>query len=135
MTALRKDIYDPTIKKYLVLVRDDVESAEEKLQELQQELSDMGLFSSDFELGDVLQDLDNDGNEDEVNKNAVRKKVSEWPTIEGDESVAEYLGQYRRAVLSRKALLKNGKERLEKEGGKGYECLACNLCELRPDIL
>ena len=109
-----------------MLVRDDVEGGEEKLLELQQELQDMGLFSSDFELGDLL---DLDGSDDsETGKggggdSAKRKKLPEYPHVEGEESLQEFLGQYRRAVLSRKALLKQGKDRLDKDGATGHEHL------------
>ena len=126
----RKDIYDPSIKKFLVLVRDDVESAEEKLQELQQEMVDMGLMSSDFELGDLLDDPDGSGSDGGTGAGtgggggAVRRKLEEFPQVEGDETLQEYLGQYRRAILSRKALVKVAKERLEKDQAKGYEYLA-----------
>ncbi|CAE6966521.1 unnamed protein product [Symbiodinium natans] len=126
----KKDIYDPSIKKFLVLVRDDVESAEEKLQELQQEMVDMGLMSSDFELGDLLDDPDGSGSDGGTGAGtgggggAVRRKLEEFPQVEGDETLQEYLGQYRRAILSRKALVKVAKERLEKDQAKGYEYLA-----------
>ena len=128
---LRKDLYDPSIRKYLVLVRDDVESAEEKLQELQQEMAQMGLLSSDFELGDLVEELDGEGNPDSSKPQpAAKKRLAEYPPVEGEESVQEYLGQYRRAILSRKALLKGARERLEKEGSKGHELLASTVCLL-----
>ncbi|CAE7216447.1 unnamed protein product [Symbiodinium sp. CCMP2592] len=120
----RKDLYDPNIRKYLVLVRDDVESAEEKLQELQQEMAQMGLLSSDFELGDIMEELDGETTTDNSKPQpGGKKRLAEYPTVEGEESIQEYLGQYRRAVLTRKALLKGARERLEKEGSKGHELL------------
>ena len=123
MILHRRDIYDKESKKYLVLVREDVESAEERLQELQQEMADLGILASDFELGDVLGELDGGDDEDKPGgpPRPSKKKVPEWPTVEGEESIQEYLGQYRRAVLSRKALLKGAKEKLE--GSKGHELL------------
>ena len=123
-TRLRKDLYDPNIRKFLVLVRDDVESAEEKLQELQQEMAQMGLLSSDFELGDIMEELDGETST-ETKPPTAKKRLAEYPAVEGEETIQEYLGQYRRAVLSRKALLKGARERLEKEGAKGHELLAC----------
>ncbi|CAE7273285.1 unnamed protein product [Symbiodinium sp. CCMP2592] len=118
----KKDLYDPNIRKYLVLVRDDVESAEEKLQELQQEMAQMGLLSSDFELGDIMEELDGETTTDNSKPQpGGKKRLAEYPTVEGEESIQEYLGQYRRAVLTRKALLKGARERLEKEGSKGHE--------------
>ncbi|CAE7835987.1 unnamed protein product [Symbiodinium sp. CCMP2592] len=124
-----KDLYDPNIRKYLVLVRDDVESAEEKLQELQQEMAQMGLLSSDFELGDIMEELDGETTTDNSKPQpGGKKRLAEYPTVEGEESIQEYLGQYRRAVLTRKALLKGARERLEKEGSKGHELLASTVC-------
>ena len=117
-------MYDPTVKKYLVLIRDDVESAEEKLQELQQEMQDMGLMGSDFDLGDLVEENDNETQEAQ---NAKKKKLVDFPTLEGEESVGEYLGQYRRAVLSRKALYKTARERLEKEASTGHELLSLQI--------
>ena len=114
----KKDLYDKTLVKYLVLVRDDVESAEERLQELQQELQEMGLFTSSFELGDILED---DLDASSSNAKGPKKKIAEFPSIEGQESVAEYVGQYRKAVLTRKALVKTAKERVEREQLKGHE--------------
>ncbi|CAE7343113.1 unnamed protein product [Symbiodinium sp. CCMP2592] len=125
----KKDLYDPNIRKYLVLVRDDVESAEEKLQELQQEMAQMGLLSSDFELGDIMEELDGETTTDNSKPQpGGKKRLAEYPTVEGEESIQEYLGQYRRAVLTRKALLKGARERLEKEGSKGHELLASTVC-------
>ena len=124
---LRKDLYDPNIRKFLVLVRDDVESAEEKLQELQQEMAQMGLLSSDFELGDIMEELEGESTTDQPKPAANKKRLAEYPAVEGEETIQEYLGQYRRAVLSRKALLKCARERLEKDGAKGHEPLAFML--------
>ena len=130
----RKDLYDPNIRnirKYLVLVRDDVESAEEKLQELQQEMAQMGLLSSDFELGDIMEELDGETSTDQSKPQpGSKKRLAEYPTVEGEETIQEYLGQYRRAILTRKALLKGARERLEKEGAKGHELLACAVYAL-----
>ena len=106
-------MYDPNIRKYLVLVRDDVESAEEKLQELQQEMAQMGLLSSDFELGDIMEELDGETSTDQSKPQpGSKKRLAEYPTVEGEETIQEYLGQYRRAILTRKALLKGARERL-----------------------
>lgn len=125
---LRKDLYDPNIRKFLVLVRDDVESAEEKLQELQQEMAQMGLLNSDFELGDIMEELEGDSNSEQGKPVPGKKRLAEYPAVEGEETIQEYLGQYRRAILSRKALLKGARERLEKEGAKGHELLASTVC-------
>ena len=114
------------MKKYLVLIRDDVESAEEKLQEMQQELHDMGLLSSNFDIGDLLE-LDEDEAGSQSEAPGKKKKLAEWPLVEGEETLQEYLGQYRRAVLARKALLKTAKERLEKEQSKGHETLGMRI--------
>ncbi|CAK9093933.1 unnamed protein product [Durusdinium trenchii] len=121
-----KDIYDPTVTKYLVQVRDDVEQGDEKLQELQAEMQELGLWSTDFTLGDLL------GEEEEDDKGVPeakpKQKLPEYPEVEGEESLPEYLGQYKKACLSRKALLKNSKERLSEPGAAaGFETDLKNL--------
>lgn len=105
--------------KYLVQVRDDVEAGDEKLKELESEMKDWGIFDTDFCLGDILED------EDETNNPPPKKKIAEWPAVEGEETIAEYIGQYKKACLSRKALLKSTRERLEKDNPdpKVYEPL------------
>ena len=55
-----------------------------------------------------------------------QKKICEFPIVEGDESITEYIGQYKKSCLSKKALLKSTRERLERDNSKGHEilCLA-----------
>lgn len=103
----------------MVQVRDDVEAGDEKLKLLEQEMKDWGIFDTDFCLGDVLVDEE----EEEVKPNQPKKKLTEFPEVEGEESVVEYVGQYKKACLSKKALLKSTRERLEKDKAKGHEKL------------
>ena len=116
----RKDLYDATILKYLVLTRDEVEQGDQKLKELEMELEDMGLYDSDFSLGDVLEEVEEEGGKKEE---PLKKKLPEYPVVEGEESVVEYVGQYKKACISKKALLKSTKDRLEKDNAKGHETL------------
>jgi len=125
-TPWRKCIYDPTTMKYLVMVKDDVEAGDERMKEFEQELQDMGLFDTSFSLGDILEDEDQEP--EEVDDNPKKKrKLDEFPPIEGEKTLPEYLGQFKKACLTRKANLKSCKERLEKDKSTGYEMLASIL--------
>ena len=113
----RKCIYDVNALKFLVQTKDDVEAGDEKIKELESEMREIGLFDSEFSLGDVL-DEGEDEQSGTPSQSMKKKKLGEYPDVEGDESLPEYIGQYKRACLSRKALLKTTKERLEKDNVK-----------------
>lgn len=115
----RKCIYDSNTTKYLAQTRDEVEQGDEKMKELESELQQVGLYDSDFSLGDILDEPE----EEQKPETNLKKKLPEFPTVEGEESVAEYVGQYKKACISKKALLKATKERLEKDQAKNYESL------------
>lgn len=119
----RKCLYDPNTSKYLAQTRDEVEQGDEKVKELEAELREIGLYDHDFSLGDILDEQD-DSEKPEGTKKP--PKLPEFPVVEGEETVVEYVGQYKKACLNRKALLKSTKERLEKDQAKGYENLFCN---------
>ena len=106
--------------KYLVQVRDDVEAGDEKLKMLEQEMKDWGIWDTDFSLGDVLVEEDES---EEGKEKQPKKKLTEFPVLEGEESIVEYVGQYKKACLSKKALLKTVRERLEKDKSTGHERL------------
>lgn len=89
------------------------------MKELESELQQVGLYDSDFSLGDILDEPE----EEQKPETNLKKKLPEFPTVEGEESVAEYVGQYKKACISKKALLKATKERLEKDQAKNYESL------------
>ena len=121
----RKCLYDTNVTKYLVLVKDDVEAGDERLKEFEQELQDMGLFDTQFSLGDLLDEEEAETNTDQPPETK-KKKLEEFPPIEGEESLMEYIGQFKKACLTRKANLKTAKERLEKDKASGHETLASN---------
>ncbi|CAL1138844.1 unnamed protein product [Cladocopium goreaui] len=127
----KKCIYDVTALKFLVQTRDDVEAGDEKIKELESEMREIGLFDSEFSLGDVL-DEGEDEQSASPNNGPKKKKLEEYPDVEGDESLPEYIGQYKRACLSRKALLKTTKERLEKDNVSpaDYKLLGCSGFQL-----
>ena len=102
-----------------MLTKDEVEQGDEKLKELEMELQEMGLYDSDFSLGDILEDPE----EEQKATEPTKRRLPDFPVIEGEESVVEYVGQYKKACVSRKALLKNVKERLDKDKASGYETL------------
>ena len=123
----RKCIYDQTAVKYLVQTRDDVEAGDERIKELETAMQEVGLFDTDFSLGDLFEDGDEDPNNSPVSAgNPKKKKLGEFPEVEGEESLPEYIGQYKRACLNRKALLKSTKERLDKDNAVDYQFLGCN---------
>ena len=103
-------------------MRDDVEAGDERLKELEQEMKDHGVFDTDFNLGDLLEEED-EKNGDDPKLPQKKVKMVEFPSVEGEESIVEYIGQYKKACLSRKALLKNTRERLDKDKAIGYEIL------------
>lgn len=120
MSLGRKCIYDDKAIKYLVQVRDDVEAGDEKMKELEQEMKDWGIYDTDFSLGDVM---DDDDTESSAGDAKPKKKMVEFPAVEGEESLTEYIGAYKKSCLAKKALLKTTRERLEKDSAKGHESL------------
>ena len=117
----RKCIYDTNTTKYLVQTRDEVEQGDEKMKELEVELEQMGLYDSDFSLGDVLDEPEDDSKPAAADPQ--KRRLPDFPQVEGDETVVEYIGQYKKACLTRKALLKTTKDRLERDKAKGFETL------------
>ncbi|CAK9072177.1 unnamed protein product [Durusdinium trenchii] len=116
----RRCIYDRTIIKYLVQVKDDVEQGDEQMQMLESEMQNLGLFNTEFSLGDIIGDDDDEQKPEDIPRK--KTKLPEYPEVEGEESLQEYLGQYKRACLSRKALFKTTRDKLSEPGaGKGYE--------------
>lgn len=116
----RKCIYDTNTTKYLVQTRDEVEQGDEKMKELEMELEQMGLYDSDFNLGDVLDEPEDD---QKPATDPQKRRLPDFPQVEGEETVVEYVGQYKKACLTRKALLKTTKERLDRDKAQGYETL------------
>ena len=112
--------------KYLVQTRDDVESGDEKIKELESAMQEVGLFDTDFSLGDLMDDGDAEDSNTSPGANPKKKNLGEFPDVEGEESLPEYIGQYKRACLNRKALLKSTKERLDKDNAVDYKLLGCN---------
>ena len=53
-------------------------------------------------------------------KNGKKTKMAEFAVVEGEESIVEYVGQYKTACLSKNALLKNTRDRLEKDKATGH---------------
>ena len=125
----RKCIYDQTALKYLVQTRDDVEAGDEKIKELESEMREIGLYDTDFSLGDILLEEAEEEGESGGSKPDPRKKkkLDDFPAVEGEESLCEYIGQYKKACLNKKALLKSSKDRLEKDNAKDYQTFGCNI--------
>ena len=90
------------------------------MKELEMELEQMGLYDSDFNLGDVLDEPEDD---QKPATDPQKRRLPDFPQVEGEETVVEYVGQYKKACLTRKALLKTTKERLDRDKAQGYETL------------
>lgn len=127
----RRCIYDQSSLKYLVQTRDDVEAGDEKIKELESEMKECGLYDTDFSLGDLLDEGEEEGGGTPQTTNK-KKKLDDYPSVEGDETLTEYIGQYKRACLNKKAMLKSTKDRLEKDkvAVAEYKLLGCKKCNL-----
>jgi hypothetical protein len=55
----------------LVQTRDDVEAGDEKIKELESEMKECGLYDSDFSLGDLL----DEGEEESATTQPTKKKI------------------------------------------------------------
>ena len=125
----RRCIYDASSLKYLVQTRDDVEAGDEKIKELESEMKECGLYDSDFSLGDLL----DEGEEESATTQPTKKK--NWMTTLQLKEMRHWLNtlaSYKRACLNKKAMLKSTKERLEKDNVNvaEYKLLGCKKCSL-----
>ena len=116
----KKCLYSPDLK-FLVQTSDKVETGTSRTKSLEQELADSGLWDTEWSVGDVL-GLD-DATEGMGEGNNKPTKLVEFPEPEGNETLQEYLGQYKKAALNKKAVLKATKERLVKDQAVGHQCL------------
>ncbi|CAE7515481.1 unnamed protein product [Symbiodinium sp. CCMP2592] len=113
------------------------EQGTERLQELEQLMEETGCFTGDFDLslGDCLDLTDNE--EDEQNGkdgkgggqdgNSKKAKGSGLPPLDGSESVDTFVSKYKKTLLNKRGLLKEAKERLEKEACTTHRLLTCKL--------
>ena len=110
--------------KFLVLVKDTVEAGTSRSKTLEQEMADIGLYDTDFSLGDLvaLDDI-SEGKDDngDSNPNAKKTKLPEYPEPEGSDTLQEYLGQYKKAALNKKACLKACREKLKSDNVTGHQ--------------
>ncbi|CAE7257020.1 unnamed protein product, partial [Symbiodinium necroappetens] len=122
-------------RKYLVLITETVEQGTERLQELEQLMQETGFaahdlqeylsqccFTEEFDLslGDCLDLSDSEDEPNKEGKNPDGKpskkcKGSGLPPLEGSESVEAFVAKYKKTLLNKRSLLKEAKERLEKE--------------------
>ena len=90
-----------------------------------------GCFTGDFDLslGDCLDLTDNedDDKDGKDGKEANGKKVkgSGLPPLDGSESVDTFVSKYKKTLLNKRGLLKEAKERLEKEACTTHRLLTC----------
>ena len=85
--------------KYLVQVRDDVEAGDEKMKELEQEMKNWGIFDTDFCLGDIL--VDDEDNEPPEN---LKKKLSwrSFQCLKGKKVLSNMWGNTRKRAFQKK---------------------------------
>ena len=116
--------------KFLVQTSDKVETGNSRTKTLEQELAASGLWDTDWSVGDIL-GLD-DATEGAGENSSTNKKLVEYPDAEGSETLQEYLGQYKKAALNKKAVFKTTKERLIKDNASDYQCLDMQPCGIYP---
>ena len=116
----KRCLYSSDIK-YLVQTSDKIETGDSRTKSLEQELAESGLWDTEWSVGDVL-GLD-DSTEGMADNPSKPTKLSEYPEPEGNETLQEYLGQYKKAALNKKAVFKTTKERLVKDNASGFQCL------------
>ena len=106
-----------------MLVKDTVEAGQSRTRSLEQEMQEAGVFDTEWSLGDLI-NLDDASEGRGDSETTTRKKLPEWPEAEGTETLQEYLGQFKKAALNKKAVLKTTKDRLSKEEGTGHQLSA-----------
>ena len=125
----KKCLYSGDLK-YLVLVDDKVEAGDSRQRELEQEMAQSGIWDTDFQLGDLINlDDESEGKGGGEHKEE-KKRLPDFPVLEGSETLQEYLGQYKKACLNKKAALKAVKDKLLKDQAKGHESLAFHINDL-----
>ena len=92
-------------------VAKNLRQGSEKLKELEEIMTDSGLFSEGFslDLGDILE-IDSDDTPPEQPEHKKPPK-NVFPSIDGAETVAEFVQKYKKACLSRRTAFKDLDER------------------------
>ena len=118
----KKCLYSGDVK-YLVLVDDKVEAGASRQRLLEQEMAESGIWDTDFQLGDLINLDDESEGKGGSEQKEEKKRLPDFPVLEGSETLQEYLGQYKKACLNKKAALKAVKDKLLKDQAKGHESL------------
>lgn len=91
-----------------------------------------GCFTEDFDLslGDCLdlsdaEDEPKEAKDVKDGKPAKKCKGSGLPALEGSETVDAFVAKYKKTLLNKRSLLKEAKERLEKEQCATHRFLVC----------
>jgi len=102
----------------------------EKMREMEEILAGAGQFSEQFDLtlGDVMiEDADGDGppeNPDDIPKPPVPKpKPSAFPSIDGEETVDEFVNRYKKALLNKRSQFRTIHEQWQSNPPKTGQCL------------
>ena len=72
-------------------------------------------------LGDLINLDDESEGKNTVETKETKARIPEFPAVDGPESLQEFLGQYKKACLNKKASIKAAKERFHKDGTTGHE--------------
>lgn len=102
----------------------------EKMREMEEILAGAGQFSEQFDLtlGDVMiEDADGDGppeNPDDIPKPPVpKRKPSAFPSIDGEETVDEFVNRYKKALLNKRSQFRTIHEQWQSNPPKTGQCL------------
>ena len=120
--------------KYLVLVSDTVQQGQEKLRELEELMEEAGFFNDKFQLGcgDSFEISDDETVPDSKaaaegkngRKGGKNPKGAGLPMIvEGEQDLSGAVAKYKKAVLNKRTVLKEVKDRLVEENCSTHQPL------------
>ncbi|CAE7020900.1 unnamed protein product [Symbiodinium sp. CCMP2456] len=111
--------------KYLVLVSDTITQGQEKLRELEELMEEAGFLNDQFQLGcgDTFEISDEESVPDskaaaqgKKGSNRTAAKAAALPLIvEGEQDLAGSVAKYKKALLNKRTVLKEVKDRLDAE--------------------
>ena len=88
----KKCLYSQEMK-YLVLVTDKVESGSSRSRSLEQEMSEAGIWDTEFSLGDLINLDDESEGKKTVETKETKAQIPEFPAVDGPESLQEFLDE------------------------------------------
>ena len=101
--------------------------------------ANQGLWDEKFQLGMVdvfdVSDDETDKKTEEVEAKKKKGGGAALPDVEGDETVDVFLNRYKKALLNRRTLLKDVKQRLKDEACTSHEFFDCKLSFRLPVVV